>query len=237
MRRWAVVLGMLVACGGSGDDRADIDGAPGGDGAATPDGPSVTTYSTSFDVDENPISEGGVWVHNANNPWQKVRTSGGRALAAQYTEVYDDAYAYLGNWAGGDDYEVIASVYFPSGNPGETEILLRVSDTDSQVRAYEFLYNTGGSWQLVRWNGPLGDFTYIHGGGGTGGSGGQVRATVIGPQIKTYWRQRATDPWNLLGEMTDATHATGKPGMSFYVHAAAGNIDGVGFEDYQVNAL
>jgi len=200
-------------------------------------GDCVGSYFTSFDADESPISEGGHWAHDPGNVWQRVRTSGGHALATMYTEIYDDAYSYLGCWTGGDDYEVIATA-FATGSAGEAEILLRVTDTASTVQAYEFLYNTGGGWQFVRWNGPLGDFTVIDGGSTpSGGDGTQTRATIVGSTVNLYWRATAQDAWEHLATIDEPTYPTGKPGMSFYVHATSQNIDQVGFADWAVTAL
>lgn len=183
-----------------------------------------------------------MWTHNPNNPWQKIRTSGGAALAANYTEVFDDAYAYLGSWSGGNDYDVVATAYWPSElKAGEIEILLRVSDNNTQVHAYEVLYNVGGGWQVVRWNGNLGDYQVILNGGSVPGSGGhngnQFRAKIVGSLITVYWRNSPSDAWSTLGSVSDSTYPTGKPGMAIYVHQADGNINGVGFQDYQVNGL
>src|SRR5580765_1633738 len=98
-----------------------------------------STYSTTFAVAENPLSEGGVWTHNSANLWQKIQTQNGNAIAAAYTEDVDDAYAYLANWVG-NDYEITATILYSGLSAGETELLLRVSDSPSGVSAYEFLY-------------------------------------------------------------------------------------------------
>jgi hypothetical protein len=196
-------------------------------------------FSTSFTTSENPISEGGAWAHNTANPWQKVQTTGANAIAAAYTELFDDAYAFLANWSG-DNYEVIATVYWPGGGAGELELLLRLSDSATQVKAYECLYNVGGSWQIVRWNGPLGDYTVIHQGGtvpGGGSDGNQIRATIVGSTITMYWRASPTNSWTTLGSVIDSVLSSGKPGIAIYVHAADGNRQSVGFQSVQVNAL
>lgn len=207
--------------------------------------PNGTTYSTTFSLNENPISDGGVWTHNPSNIWQKIQTTGGNAIAANYTEDVDDAYAYLGNWPT-NDYDIVATVLYGGLNAGEAELLLRVSDSPTSVRAYEFLYNTAGSWQLVRWNGPHNDYTVIHPGGGTpgAGNGAQIRATIVGTKISLFWRASASaGSWaTLLSNFTDpgtsgAPISTGKPGMAIYVHASSGNRGYIGFQDYSVTAL
>src|SRR5262249_11996444 len=80
--------------GGPHDAAADASmpdtGKP--DGMA-PDG--SVSYSTSFDKDESPISEGGAWVHLGLD-WALVATAGGVAHGTQTgTGKYDDSYAHL----------------------------------------------------------------------------------------------------------------------------------------------
>lgn len=199
-------------------------------------GLATSSFTTTFPVTENPISESGAWVHNATS-WQRIQTTGGNAIAAAYTENYDDAYAYLANWAG-NDYEIIATIYFPSGNPGETELLVRLTDTASTVTCYECLYNAVGSWQIVRWNGAMTDFTVVAGGScPTGSNGNQIRATVVGTALNFYWRANSGASWTSIGSYGSVNLATGKPGVGLYVHASSGNRTTVGFQDFTVNSL
>jgi hypothetical protein len=235
---WTVVTRVMwvacIACGHPASTQLD---ATGDTGHAGSDGAGDCTYATSFASDEATISEAGRWAHAATQ-WQRVRAHGGAALAAAYTEVYDDAYAYLGTWSCGDDYEIVATAYSANGKAGEAEILSRVTDAAGSVRAYEFLYNTGGSWQFVRWNGALGDFTVLDGGGTpNGGTGTQTRETAVGSTMTLYWRNAAGDAWQLLATEHDTVLPTGKPGMSFYVHASDQNIDDIGFLDWSVTPL
>lgn len=233
VRDWIVFARVMwvacIACGKPAGTQPDAGAA--GDGA------SSCSYTTSFASDEATVSESNRWAHAATQ-WQRVRTVNGVALPAAYTEIYDDAYAYLDSWSCGDDYEIIATAYSANGKVGEAEILSRVTDTAGSVRAYEFLYNTGGSWQFVRWNGPLGDFTVLDGGGTpNGGTGTQTRATVVGSTITLYWRNTGNDAWQMLATEHDTALPTGKPGMSFYVHASDQNLDDIGFMDWSVTPL
>jgi hypothetical protein len=206
-----------------------------------PPPPSGNTYTTNFIFTENPVSEAGVWTRNLSNQWQKLQSIGGAVIAANYTESFDDAYSTVS--VPSNDYEVIATVYWPNQwRAGEHEILLRVTDGPNFVKGYEFLYNGGGSWQLVRWNGPLGDYTVIHQGGSvpSGHHGAQIRAAIVGSNIKLYWRDKPADGWTFLNGPSgtnDATHTTGKPGIGIYVHAVDGNRMNVGFKSFTVNGL
>ena len=214
---------------------------------APPPAPAPTgqTYSTNFALTENPMSEGGAWV-KASNVWQDLQTIGGAVIAKNYvTEgLYDDAYRYLGGFPS-NNYSVVAEIYYPTKSAlgGEVEILLRVTDGPNFIKCYEFLFNTGaGSWQLVRWNGPMKDITVIHPGGTlpTASQTAQIRADIVGSNIKLYWRASSSNSWTLLngsGGTNDGTHATGKPGIGIYVHAEDGNRMNVGLKSYTVTAL
>lgn len=202
----------------------------------------VGTYLTTFASTENPISEGGLWG-KASNAWQSVRTSGDAALAAAYSNTTghtDDAYAYLQNWQG-NDYEIVVTVKFAGINAGETEVLLRVSDGPSSVVCFECLHNTGGGWNIVRWNGALDDYTFLLSGvAGFGGDGTQAKVRIVGNLISIWDRQTSGDAWTLRVDQFDTSAnaiATGKPGMGIYVLSAAGNLNNIGFKDYQVTAL
>lgn len=201
----------------------------------------TTAYSTSFASAENPISEGGAWTKTAN-AWQSVQTTGGNAIAAAYTENYDDAYAYLANWTS-TNYEIIGTVYWPSGVAGEVELLVRVTDTTNSIQCYECLYNVGdgASAQFVRWNGAQSDFTVLtpvtDGTIGTTGNGNQIRATIVGTVLTFYWRASSADSWTQIYHYNSVNLATGKPGIGFYVHAADSNRTTVGLQDVTVTAL
>lgn len=194
-------------------------------------------FSTSFDAAENPISQGGAWAKRAT-AWKDVRTSGGVAKLTASTNNYDDAYAYLANWTG-NDYELTATVY--KGGPArEVELLLRVSDTATTVRAYECLYNIDAGYaQIMRWNGPQGDFTEIGSASspGVGADGNQVRARIVGSSITFWWRANASATWKQLGTATDSTFPTGKPGIGLYAGSQFNAIDTYGITDFSVMPL
>ena len=76
----------LDAAGGSLDASA-ADAGRDGDGAVT--------YSTHFLATEDPISEGGHWIH-LGAPWSLVATGGGVAYGTQPGDgAYTDSYAHL----------------------------------------------------------------------------------------------------------------------------------------------
>jgi hypothetical protein len=57
------------------------------------------TYATDFRLEENPISEGGIWQRRGAS-WAMVRTFAKRAVGSQTgSGGFDDAYAYLSRFA------------------------------------------------------------------------------------------------------------------------------------------
>ena len=214
--------------------------------------PPSSSYSTSFTSTENPISEGGAWTQAATD-WQDVRTTGGYATGAAYTENFDDCYARLTTAtfaAPSDNYEIVATVRKVSEAVAnsEIELLLRVVDTATTINAYEVLVNTGGSCELVRWNGTMGTFFEIASTAtsitGWTGNGDKVKARVTGtnPAVVTVSHAPASDPTNFTQVFqysdTDATRKqTGQPGIAFYQHAADNNLLNAGWSDFAVTAI
>jgi hypothetical protein len=198
---------------------------------------TITTgrsYSTSFDLAESSISEGGAWSHLAAG-WKSIRTTGGRAHATAYTDSYDDAYAILSGFPPNVQSE--ATIY--KNGPGyETELLLRMAHTSSSVRGYECLFNVnGGGVAIVRWNGPRGDFTFlrlsVYGGSPVAVTGDKIRARIVGSLIRLWHIPVKTGVPVLLAEATDSTFADGQPGIAFYAHSPVVLTD-YGFSDYSV---
>ena len=80
--------------------------------------------------------------------------------------------------------------------------------------------------QIVRWNGALGDFTYIASTTGPGLKNGDVvEATISGDTITAYINGVEV----LQG--TDSTYATGDPGMGFFLQGSA-NTQDYGFTSF-----
>lgn len=182
-------------------------------------------YSTNFDLTENPISEGGVWF-NTGQLWTKVRTANGLAFGTNGArDSYDDSYAYLSGFAPNQEGQAVVFVDSNlTGDPHELELLLRWADAAQTARGYECLFNFQGGVQIVRWNGPFGDFTVLP----TSGpnylgrnlvSGDVVKASIVGNTITTYINGA------LMSRATDSTWADGQPGIAFFKRTAGLNSD------------
>ena len=236
-------LAAVTACGGGGGSSAPVGAAPSpAPGPAPSPGPAPTpapvplpapapgpapapppppnaavTYSTTFDLTENPISEGGRWF-NTGTLWTKVRTENGLAFGTNGPQnTYDDSYAYLSGF--GPDQQVEAVVQVDSallGDPHEVELLLRWADSAVNARGYECLFHFNGSVQLMRWNGPFGNFDEIPGATGRKSAGRAlvtgdvIKATINGNTIIAYLNGVE------LSRVTDSMWTSGQPGIGFF---------------------
>ncbi len=128
------------------------------------------TYSTTFPLTENPISDGGQWINGGTVglDWTNVSTTPGRAIGHQVGASYTDATALLtGAWS--PDQRVTATVFAAGALNeecySEVEMRLRSSISAHSNRGYEVGFKVSQSSVayliIVRWNGALGDFTYL----------------------------------------------------------------------------
>jgi hypothetical protein len=190
-------------------------------------------YSTNFDGTENPLSEGGVWSHGGLD-WTKVQKVNGVAYGTQTGDGgYDDSYAYLSGFPADQSGSGMIERISGDGGIHEVEILLRWSDSAHRAQGYECNLSYDGSYaQIVRWNGPFGDFTYI----GWAAqapfpqSGDTFSATMTGSLIIAYYNGVE------IMRATDATYPTGNPGIGFYIQSNSANAD-MGFTSYTASAL
>jgi hypothetical protein len=186
-----------------------------------------SAYSTDFPLTENPLSEGGVWVDGKviGLDWNNPQSISGRACASVRSGLsgnrYDDNIAHLNSasvainanqYAQGTVYR--ASGYSPSGSKHEIELLLRFQITSHNARGYEVLWGHEGSFAIVRWNGPLGDYTdlgFSGPGPGVAVDGDVLRAEISGSVIKVYKNGAlvGTGPSN-------STWSDGQPGLGFW---------------------
>lgn len=224
----ALVATMAVGCSTVRGEIPEANGPScGGEAARGP------TYSTSFPLDELPISEGGAWSH-AGRLWTYVQTESGIAHGTQTGEGrYDDSYAYLSGFP--PDQQACAVIH--KGSPAgyqEVEVLLRWSDSEDSARGYEcFIHHSGQYAKIVRWNGPYENFTTIaEVGNVVAPKGGDViRATALGNVITLYLNNQ------VLAQATDSTYSAGNPGMGFFKDRDGAANTEFGFESYTATGL
>ena len=203
-----------------------------------PDG-EARTYTTGFQDTENPISENGNWINGKSSglDWADVSTVKGLAFGTQSgTDGYDDSTALLkGVW--GPDQTVTATVYARNqrGNKiyEEVEIRLRSTISPRRCTGYEILFrslkNSDSYVQIVRWNGPLGDFTYLADEKGVKcgiSNGDTVKATIIGNVITAYINKVR------IAQAIDSTYSGGNPGMGFFIQGTPAANSDYGFSSF-----
>ncbi len=180
------------------------------------------TYSTGFDLSENPLSENGNWINGkvSGLDWSDVSSMKGLAIGHQQGNTqYVDATALLtGRWA--SDQAARATVFagktYPQDYP-EVELRLRSTLSAHLCSGYEIAFSVAGKTDkayliIVRWNGPVGDFTYLRDlkGPQYGVKDGDViKAVIKGSTITAYINGIE------MAQVTDTVYRSGNPGMGF----------------------
>jgi hypothetical protein len=118
----------------------------------------------------------------------------------------------------------------------EVELRLRSSLSAHKATGYEIDFRCSKTdkaySEIVRWNGPLGDFTYLKRGQGSrfGLQNRDVlKATMIGNVITVYVNGVQTL------QVTDDTYKDGSPGMGFYLQGATRGHDDYGFTSFEAS--
>ncbi len=209
-------------------------------GATSLEGPDIgvsntmgpKAFSTQFEGTESPLSEGGVWSNNGLD-WTKIRKKDGVAFGTQTgtnTGIYryDDSYAHLSGFPPDQEAWGEARIFKPNeSRHQELEILLRFTSTPHRTTGYECFarcLNSPQSYlQIVRWDGPLGKFTYLADKRGTNyglNNGDILKASVVGNLITVYVNGLEK------ARVTDDAFRTGNPGIGEFLGCERGQ--GVG---------
>jgi hypothetical protein len=205
------------------------------------------TYTTTFDGDENPLSENGKWINDGLD-WTKIRKHGSIAYGTQTGTnkgiyMYDDSYAHLSGFP--PDQEAWGEVQIAKPDPSchqELEILLRWTSSAYSTTGYECFarcISDGSSYvQIVRWEGPLGKFTYLadkRGGNYGLKNGDTLKASIIGNVITVSINGVEKT------QVKDDTFKTGNPGIGAFLSCDEGrgigsNTD-FGFRSFTARGL
>jgi hypothetical protein len=204
---------------------------------------AVHTYTTAFAATEWPLSEGGRWLNGRTEgrDWSDVSSTPGFAIGHQTGASYTDATALLkGRW--GPNQRATATVFatttLTEDCSSEVELRLRSTITRRRNRGYEVSFKvsqTDAAYLIiVRWNGALGDFSYLFKGMGVRyaiKNGDVISATIVGDTITAYRNGDA------LARATDHTFASGAPGMGFNLEngraECRGTNDRYGFRSFE----
>jgi hypothetical protein len=190
---------------------------------------AVKSYTTRFQLDEDPISEGGKWINGGKDgmDWYNVITKSGLAHGAVSKGAYTDPTALLaGRW--GKDQTAKARVFSRNQTDKyyqEVEIRLRSKLAPHHCTGYEVFWRCLKTQQayaeIVRWNGKVGDWTSLkkHTGAQYGVKDGDlVEATISGNVIKGYINGVE------VISATDHAYKEGNPGMGFNVPVLGSKI-------------
>lgn len=239
IRHWRAAfcaVGVLVAMPGSGraappcpPPQIAIDG---GASASTscPSSSAQGSYSTSFPLSENPLSESGKWVDGKADglDWNDPLSASGKAYASVQSGIgasrYDDSIAHLkaSSQAFNSNQYAQGVVYLASGYSGashEVELLLRFSIGANDARGYEILWGLKGYIAVVRWNGPRGDYTPLYD-PGLGSmpvphDGDVLRAAIVGNSITVSLNGAAVANVDVSAAGGQVWSA-GQPGIGFW---------------------
>ena len=192
----------------------------------------VRSFTTDFTGTENPLSEGGAWSNN-NLHMTKVKKSNGLACGTLTgSGGYDDSYARLSGFA--PDQIASAKIHLvgdiDASCTHEVEILLRCSDSPDSVTGYECNINFRGGCQIIRWNGPFGDFTILDEGSARLKTGDVLKASAIGNVITLHLNGA------VRVRVTDSKIVTGNPGIGFFRRNCGTNTD-FGFTSFSARSL
>jgi hypothetical protein len=199
------------------------------------------TFTTSFPLAENPISDSGKWINGGTVglDWHNVVTTPGLATGTDAPVPWSDATAILtGTWR--PDQTVEGTVY--SVNPTtafnqQVELRLRTSISAHNITGYEIFFrcikNELGTMGIVKWNGPLATYTYLFSRIGPQygvATGDVVKASIFGTVINAYINNV------LVAQVTDSTFSTGNPGMGFN-YGCDGTYGDFGFTKFTASEL
>lgn len=201
-------------------------------------------YFTGFDASENPVSEGGAWVHGAADglDWNNLQAGSSRAYSSVITGQgghFDDAIAHLKSSLiafPADQY--VEGVLYQAASYAlghETELLLRFAIAAHSARGYEMFVNTSGGLSIVRWNGPLDDFTVLANTAVAMASGDLYRFEIQGYTLRLYINGA------LQLSVTDGDTAkrwsSGQPGMGNNPWQVGTTVSSFGWQSFKAAAL
>jgi hypothetical protein len=221
---------------------------------------SQHTYSTTFPLTENPISESGNWVDghaagqncpNANAGtycWGNVQTNGTMGYGADQQNVYGDAVAILtGNWNPTQSASGVVKINTtPTTTDNEIALHLRMTISSQSISGYEIYCSVMPSnpyCHIARWNGPYNSFCNIESPQGPSialVNGDTLSATVSGtnPTTITGYRngtqilQAIDTGQNCSPGGPAGPFTSGTPGIGFF-QGLNSNWNYFGFSSFQ----
>jgi hypothetical protein len=196
------------------------------------------TYTTSFALIENPISERGAWIGGQSaggNLWGDVRTSDGMAYGVSEPTKFGDPTAILGgSWGANQQAQATVKINkTPTVCCHEIEVRLRVTISARSITGYEVYCSIvpGSKYcHIARWSGANGLYCNIEPSSPSMNlvNGDVLMGTVTGsnPALITGYLNgvqimQVSDTGNEGGDGTDCgagrpVFSSGAPGIGFY---------------------
>ena len=177
----------------------------------------VDSYTTSFPSSEKVLSDGDRWLSGQTTgvDWGYVSTTPGYAIGTAGPKHFADSVALLkGNWGPNQTAEAVVRKVSVHGWP-EVSLRLRSSLSEHNCTGYEIsdsLRDEKPYLIIVRWNGPVANFTYllnIEGEKYRVATGDVMKATIVGNLITAY--KNGVE----IGQAKDDTYVNGLPGFGF----------------------
>lgn len=193
---------------------------------------SQGTYSTTFPLTENPISEAGKWINGGTtgSNWTNVRTTPGLAFGTQTgSNGYDDSTAVLtGTWGPNQTAQATVRVISASGVSNvfeEVEIRLHTTISANSITGYEINCSVSTNsnnfyLQLVRWNGALSNFTPLNSVNDHCVDGDTLKASIDSAGHITIWHNGIQ-----AFTYTDTTYVGGSPGVGFFLEGGTSSFN------------
>ena len=241
----AMFVAPLLACSSTRDPAKPCPSASGvstesGTDAANCPHQATAGYSTTFPGTERPLSDGNSWStgKSVGLDWNDVQTTPGKAFGADFATGYNDCIAVLKKSFAPDQYAegtVHREAGYSPNTSHEIELLLRFQITPHNARGYEVLWGHTGEVNVVRWNGPLGDYTPLIATSGpnigAAVDGDVLRAEVVGGVITVY-----KNGTRVLTAPSNTTWTDGQPGLGFWPKPGA-TLGSYGWKKFEAGPL
>ena len=190
---------------------------------AAPGTTSTTTisYSTDFNGNEKPLSEGGAWSNNGID-WTPVAVANGYAFGTQPSgsPAFDDSISVLSGFPPNQSASAVIHVDGTlNGGTHEVEILLHFSISPHDAHGYECNLSFGPNssyTEIVRWNGPLGSYDYVSRSNSVAPHENSVfTATIVGNTITVTLDGTVINTVDITS-IGGSVWSTGNPGVGFW---------------------
>jgi hypothetical protein len=215
-----VILGMIAfrSTGGSGEQ----------------------SYTTNVPLTEDLISESGKWINGGTIglDWGNVETTSGKAFGVSISANYGDATAVLsGTWGPNQNVQSTVKIIGLPTQTLEVEVRLNTTITAHSITGYEIdcsLNPSNPYLLIVRWNGPLANFTPLTSNAPVYCQNGDVLSAASNGGVITAFLNGVQEV-----QATDTTYTGGSPGIGFDgpgPFPASSYLNQFGFSSFKASA-